>query len=80
MEGHTCGHLPQMSGVLGHVTIIKIFFLQIIPTGEEIVPAVIHYAQFLLSTPLPFTPKDAVTQDNQYTVWFHNQYSPEFSS
>lgn len=73
-----CGPSPKMSGVLGHVTIT--FFPQIIPTGEEIVPAVIHFAQYLLSTPIPFTPKDAVTQDNEYTVLFPYQYSPEYSS
>lgn len=76
----TCVATPPDVWCVGSCDYHKIFFPQIIPTGEEIVPAVIHYAQFLLSTPLPFTPKDAVTQDNQYTVWFHDQYSPEFSS
>jgi len=33
-------------------------FVQIIPTGEEIVPATVYFAQALLAKPIPYTKND----------------------
>lgn len=51
---------------------------QIVPTAEEVVPAVIHFAKYLLSKPIPFRPKDAAIQD--MFQYYRYTGSPEYSS
>lgn len=52
---------------------------QIIPTGEEVFPAILHFAKSLMAHPIPYAPHDAVTQNHAYTSMFLNRYG-QYSS
>lgn len=53
---------------------------QIIPTGEELFPAVLHFAKSLMAHPIPYMPKDAVTQNYAYNTMFLNRYGSRYGS
>jgi hypothetical protein len=47
---------------------------QIIPTGEEVFPAILHFASFLVANPIPFLPQDAMVQNTEvFGTMFHDR-------